>query len=345
MTLSRISIFLSSLFLSTLLVPVAYGQEWKSYHLVSGCSIYDFQGHLVRRFVGDYCLYLDDGRVVSRTISSLTMYDKNSSPLWTLKGFFHHQMSMTQDGEKILAIGGLSKTIKDQKAKIDRLLVISLKGEILHETTSDHLIKQVLKEYNLRKSHQEMTENLGTSQEISHFNSIYEIPKLIPKDDHPFFKEGHIIVNGLHDGVFILSPDLKVLKHHSMLPLAHDHLIHDAQILPNGNMIFFNNMVKESTTNGPSSAVQEYNFSTQKVIHHISAEPSQFFFSRIAGSVQKLDEEHFLFTHYLLGTYIYSVKKKTIIHYLLQTHIIDRDLKYTQQVKAVNLTTFLTHWK
>lgn len=329
-----------------LFIPfLSYGQEWKTFQLVSGCDIFDMKGQLIRRFLGDYCLFLDDGRVISRTPSALTMYDTNSAPLWSLKEFLHHHMSLSPDGQRILAIGGATRIVNKKVTKMDKVMVISLKGEILHEITSDKLMKQVLKDFVIHLTHQEMTDNLKATQELSHFNSVYEIPKLDDSVKSSFLKEGSIIVNGLEDGLFILTPDLKEMKFHLMVPSAYKHRIHDAQILPNGHLIYFNNVTSDFSAFNISSAIQEYDLSSKKVVENIAAEPKQLFYSPLAGSVQKLDADHFLFTHYILGTYIYSLKEKRILTSLTQTHQIGLTHKYTQQVKALNLSKFLSHWK
>ena len=107
----------------------------------------------------------------------------------------------------------------------------------------------------------------------------------------------------------------------------------------------FNNFVAGFDHFHKQSAIQEISPITQEILFNYQAKPAVFFFVATGGSVQKLDENHYLFADSLVSTHIYSKVKKDITVSLTETHVGLMGTRPTFQVKAFDLSSFLSHWK
>jgi len=152
----------------------------------------------------------------------------------------------------------------------------------------------------------------------------------------------------------VLSPDMSTLLHHIDYKGSTHHRIHDVQVKPNGNFLLFNNLVAMGPPTiffltGPTptnhhSAVQEINPVSMKVIQEFTTTPKTAFYSWICGSVQELDSDTWLMTHLLSGTYIYSKSKKDFVASIPGTHADNQRFGPVQQVKAQDLSKFMSHY-
>jgi hypothetical protein len=154
-----------------------FAQDWPSHQIVVGCRIFDLNGAVLKVLPGDYCLFFDDGRLLSRSFNGITLYNKESQKLWHIDGYFHHQMNFNQDKTQILAIGSTLVERNKKQVKVDKLMVISFEGKILHEVTSEHLNQQAKLGENIREAGSIVVSQLNTNLELTHLNSFYELPK------------------------------------------------------------------------------------------------------------------------------------------------------------------------
>jgi hypothetical protein len=307
--------------------------EWEKLNLINGCHIFHTSGYVIKSLPGKFCQFYDDGNLIMATETSLKMMDKFQAIKWEIKGNLHHQLNKSTDGKRILAMGLKQvKTAFNKTMTADTFMVLSLDGKILHQGDSTDLIKQVeLQPY--------------SESELSHLNSFYEIPKLSSKRVLPeYLKEGNYILNSYRQGIYILSSDLKKVLHHFTIPTSLVHQVHDVQVLENGNIIYFNNVVLEKTEKNPYSSIEEYDLVEKRIVLQFTSNPKQFFYSVFCGGVQELDQDLILFSHMLTGTYIYSKKSNTIVASIVGTHYMHDRFFPSQQVKAVDLRKFLTHW-
>ena len=194
-------------------------------------------------------------------------------------------------------------------------MVIDLGGKIMHQVLSTTLFKQAGAEPLIRKYGKD-------DVEITHFNSIFEIPAIKIINQLPYLKEGNFIVNGREDGLFILSPDLQRVEFFTVLPQSVRHQVHDAQVLENGHLLIFNNMTLGSTEELRYSSIQEIDLQTNELVFEFTSIPKTAFFSPVSGAVQKLDEDHYLISHSLTGTFVYSKDKKTFVIAIAETHYL-----------------------
>lgn len=308
--------------------------DWKELSLVNGCHIFHSSGYSLKSLPGSFCQFYENGTVVMATETGLKMMDKFQAVKWEVKGKLHHQVNKSADGKRILAMGFQQvKYNSDALITADTYMVLAMDGKILHQGDSTDLLRQVkLAPY-------------YPGKELSHINSFYEIPKLSTARILPdYLKEGNYILNSYRLGIFILSPDLKKVLHHFKIASSQAHQVHDAQVMENGNILFFNNMGLDSTEENPYSTIEEYDLVENKTVFEFAANPKQLFYSLFCGGVQQLDEDLILFSHMLTGTYIYSKKNNRMVASIFGTHFMHDRFFPSQQVKAMDLRKFLSHW-
>lgn len=337
---------------------VVYSNELKGLHLVRGCDIFTNEGKLLRTFPGGYCAFLDDGSYVSVNERSLKRINHKKEILWEHPYQAHHMVNLSVDKKNILVLFRVPyKKINGAQVLQDMVAVLNLNGKILHKNYSSKIfadsgVKSFLWHYMYPTTPVPGQEGV----EISHFNSIYEIPVIKRRNLPDYLKEGNFIVNGLQSGTFILSADLKSVLHSFIVPTSYNHKIHDVQISNKGNYLYFNNQVLRKDnfsmeypvdgnkiTNNVHSSVEEADPVTMKVLRKFEASPKEMFYSVISGGVQELNEDTWLFTHFLQGTYVYSWKNRTMKS-IASTHVKDHKYYPTQDVKAFDLGKFLSFW-
>jgi hypothetical protein len=320
------------MFLALNMLPVA-ATELESYSLINGCMVYDMKGNIIRSFPGQFCIFLDDGSFISADQTGIRKIAKDNSIKWELKESIHHQIKLSPDGARILGLSSSFSIRQERRIRLDKFLIISLDGNILHEQTSEVLAQHI-----------DLKEPFSPS-ELTHFNSIYEVPVLNKGNPYPsYLAPGNVVVNSYRIGVFILSPDMQKVLHHRVFNNSRQHRVHDVQILENGNFLYFNNTHNDSPPLLDFSSVVEMSPRNQ-VVFEFTANPKSAFFSLHCGGVQKLQGDHLVVSHMVSGTYLISIKDKSIKKNIWSTHYQDFRFMPSQDVKAHRLENFLSHWK
>lgn len=320
---------------SVLSTSATFANSWKNFNLVNGCYIMDAKGDSVKSFPGNFCQFMPDGSYLSATDVNLKYQSKNNELIWELPAHYHHQLNLTHDQKRILVLSTAIAQVKGKSIRQDLFRVLSMDGKVLHEAPAQDYLKQIKQE-----NHQ------FTPTELTHFNSFYEIPPMNEGLKLPdYIRPGNFILNAYRLGILIVSADLKTVLHYRSLTNSKNNQTHDAQILPNGKLIYFNNEAQDGGQNILHSSIDEIDLNQDKQTIIFTAEPKEMFFSRHCGGVQYLDQDHVLFSHMLAGTYIYSMKDKKIISNLYRTHLNQQRFYPAQQVKALDLKKFLSHWK
>ncbi len=340
-------IFLSFLFYLFFYLGSSHAADWKRLHLVNECDIFNFEGSLIKSFPGSACIFLEDGRFFSSTVDDIKLMNKDLSVAWSHKGYFHHQMNQTLDKKRFLVMSSNLLKEKHGLTRDDKLMIYDLEGKIIHSISSSEIYQQLNHLPYLREAEPMLKELINVTHEKTHFNSFYEIPPNKLEKKYSYMKAGNFIVNGREDGIFFLSPDLKKILNFISYKGAFNHRVHDVQVLPNGHLLLFNNFVAGYDKFHSQSAIEEISPVDQKVFFRYQANPGVFFFVATGGSVQKLNNDLYLFTHSLLSTYVYSKSKKDVLLSLVETHLSSASplgIRPTLQVKAIDLSSFLSFW-
>jgi hypothetical protein len=316
--------------------------DLRRFHLVNGCQLFSITGEVFARFPGVICVFLDDGSFVSASDTHIRHFSKDDEVLWEHRGHFHHQVNLSADRKRLLALSSEF----DGKTRQDKFLVFDLAGRVLHTQTTLPLLRQAgisPLRYNIR------VPVGGADVEVSHFHSFYEIPKLAAAELPEYLREGNVIVNSLELGVFVLTPDLRTVLFRTTFPTSYLHRVHDVQVTPAGNFLYFNNVAAANQPkSGPItplanqySTVNEARPRGHELVRTFEASPREVFFSWISSNVQRLTDDLWLFTHHLNGTYVYSHAKKNLILFVPGTHFQESGFAPVQQVRAEDLGGFL----
>lgn len=281
------------------------------------------------------CLFLEDGRIISANDRMIRAISPEGEILWEKTGNYHHQIHLMNDGQSMLVLSSDIQQEKGEMVRYDHFVNFNLDGDVLKEKSFrtlgneflDNKVSQVFQEF-----------FLNTTRERSHFNSIYEIGDVKENPLYPGIKKGNFIANSLFLGIFILSSDLQKLEHRFKLPGSQDHLVHDVQVLPNGNLLVFNNLNKLREGVFLESAMQEIEPSTLKVVYSFSGEKGVPLYSSHCGGVQKLDEEHYLYSHMINGNYIVSRKSGKIIKSIFEPNLTLGRITPVQNLRLVKIS-------
>lgn len=117
--------------LAALSSRVAIAQAWKNHHLVVGCRIFSLSGQPLKNFPGQICIYLDNGNLISATENAIRLISKDNEIIWEYPGHFHHQVNLSNDKKRILAISSDINSKNNINIREDKFLIMNLDGKVL----------------------------------------------------------------------------------------------------------------------------------------------------------------------------------------------------------------------
>ncbi len=159
--------------------------------------------------------------------------------------------------------------------------------------------------------------------------------------------DGTIILSGPSVGVVILSSDLIQVINEIRIPNVVSSHLHDAQLLDQKQILFFNNQVKSSKSDSDYSAIQIFDQKASKIIFSFGPKPREFFYSSFGGGVDIVNSDLLLITHPSTGIFLYSKKRKDIVFSTLEVHrsLSLFSINYIQKVRLLDLHGFLKTWE
>jgi len=308
---------------------------------VNGCRIFD--AYQVERKVlpGERCIFLNNGDFIASNTGTIRYFTARDEIKWTVKGVFHHQLNLTTDKNRILAIGSVLGSLEQEEPKrYDQLLVIGMDGKVLQ--TMDMHTALVGVNTRFPPMHNPFKSEINVPFEGSHVNSFYEIPPLKKGVKVPSYAQpGNYIINSLALGVLFIDKDLKKILATWVSPYATRHNTHDAQITTEGKLIYFNNLSANSANGNYHSTIDEVDLMTKQRTLEIKSNPGVYFYSRNCGGVQVLNDDLIMFSHVIVGYYVYSRATKSIIYSGNAPFAVGERLVTAQQIKIMDLTEFL----
>lgn len=280
---------------------VVKAESAKELHLIA-CSLLNKDGRVIYEFVGDYCIFLEDGSYISSILYENTpqiiRFSAYGEILWKRKLAVHHQMKLSNDKKKVFVLSQEWLPNKLCRTRFDKIEALDVdNGKSLFSWRTVEHVKELV---DLKKKYG--TEPLlfqlaaiskpgSPGCEFSHLNSIYEIPENETYKSIPAFKPGNFLVNYQGAGpVVILDDRMKKILWDSGLSSQKKQLdIHDPQVLSNGEIIFFRN--SHLPDDIFTSSVETFNPVTEKTVVLFPTKKEDRFFSAIGGSVQVLGTE------------------------------------------------------
>jgi hypothetical protein len=328
----------------SLSVFAAENDPLSQFSFVNGCRIYDSKIKLLKSFPGERCLFLENGDFISSTATRVSYYAKNLEVKWTFENvFFHHQMNLSHDKKHILLLGSEVLVEKEEKVRSDLFIVLGLDGKLFKQMPFLQLIDKKSSDLSRINVPDKFLKPSGSTAEVSHFNSFHEIPPLTPSGQKvKGIGAARYIVNSLELGIYFLDEELKLVSHLKYAD-SFQHFVHDVQVLPSGRLLLFNNNNSAAKTwKRRFSSIDEFDLQKNKITFQVTAQPREFFYSRICGGVQQLTPDLLVISHNLSGVFVYSKKQKKIVFSSDELHQGPGGVPAgAQEIKLFDLTSFL----
>lgn len=312
-----------------------------------GCELINRDGKTVKQYPHTFCQYLPNGRMLaldqkfnSDSESTISLFEKDGSIVWQIHRFAHHIFHLNLDRTRILTLGSVEKMYEGRLTRADSLLIIDMDGKLLQEW---NLFDSLAEIEDRTGEHKVFLENNMSSyyrakREVSHVNSIYEIPKNDLALINPAFSAGNYIVN-LYLPLMrfiVLSSDFKKILWIS----KNRYNAHDVQVLPSGEILFYQN---SSASNATVSDLVKLNPITEEVTWSFGQQ--ERFFSEIHGNIQFLSKDVFLYTdvkNKLPRAFVKNLRGETLWSFIPST---SKNTEGFAVASYVNLEGFLSNSK
>jgi hypothetical protein len=219
----------------------------------------------------------------------LIKLDQNSQLIWSLVGFYHHDLDVSADGtihvlthetEVVPRIHETRRTFEDFVTRV------SPDGKVVDRFSLLEALERSRWASLLRKADPKR-------EDVFHTNTI-EVFDGRMAHLSPLFREGMILVSiwGL-DAIAIVDPD----KREVVWALSGMwHRQHEPVLLDNGNILLFDNMGHRGM-----SKVIEFEPFTQRVVWSYDGDADNDFYSELCGSSARLSNGNTLITESLSG--------------------------------------------
>ncbi len=220
--------------------------------------------------------------------------DKNSKRKWFNKSRFHHDMWLDPSGD-IYALD----EVREDKDVLGReedfldngIVILDSEGEVKRRVSFARCFLRDPTKAQMKKVLAKL--NNATKNDIFHANSI----EIITEDHtakHPALAKGNALIS-MRSNSTIIVVDMKK-ERIALLLQGEWQNQHEASLLPNGNILFFDNRGK-----GTYSRIFELDPSTGKPAWIYRADPPNSFFSRLQGTVNRLSNGNTLITESAWG--------------------------------------------
>lgn len=320
-------------------------------HIQIDCKLYDLESKMIAQFPGYTCAFAPSGEWLSLTDSELSLFRSDNSLKYKYPDKIHHELKFSNDGKSIYYLSSEIKVFKNKKTRFDVLNVSDLNGKPLARwSTYDHQ-QELYQLLNLQKFDHFIPNTMTNAhfkadeqQEFSHVNAIYEIPKNSLEDNLPYMKSGNLVVtfNGL-GSILIFDPGLKRILH------SFDKFIdtklygfHDAQILPNGHLIFFKNVGYRDGV--LVTSLEEFDILKERSVWSFVFEKPNFAHNEINGSVQVLENDNVFIGENSLGGRALEISRDGEVQWLKYSDSNDRVKPLPSMIyraKKIQLDSFL----
>lgn len=231
---------------------------------------------------------LPDGSLIAVVKDKrLTRYDKNSNRIWSVEGRFHHDLWV--DGEEIYALARVGRQVEfihpRSPTLVDLIQVYSLEGGLLREISVLNAIHDSAYGFLLPRIPREQEAKDGAQLDVLHANHVEVFDGRLA-DLHPMYAAGNILTSTRNiNAIMILEGStLEVLWIWGPTNLTFQH---HPTLLDNGHILLFDNGSKRSR-------VIEIDPLSNRIVWQYA--PSEGFFSKSRGSVQRLPNGNTLIT-------------------------------------------------
>lgn len=267
--------------------------SFNGYNLYSN-KLMDMDGNIVHSWQNlSMVLILDNNDIVGITNVTIGRYGWDSNLIWRKDLFSHHELIETSEGN-IMTISRETHEYKGMNVTFDTIYELSADGKLLSNwSTFENL--NYIKKFHM-PSKLDLPKFIFDSSiynkihnksgrffyDYYHINSVQSLPDTeIGKKDKRFQKGNWLVSLSFFDLIVILDKDTKEI----VWSWGHGKLdfVHMPRMLDNGNILIFDN----GELRGYSRVI-ELDPIKKKILWKYESNPPESFFSRIAGSAQKL---------------------------------------------------------
>jgi len=254
--------------------------------------------------------------------------DRNSKLLWTSGFKQHHDLDVHENGDiyVLTRMGALIPRINKRKPVIeDSITILGPDGWGKRRFSLIEALERY-PEYALywNRAKQKMGD-------IFHTNSL-EILDGSAAHKNPAFAKGNVLISMRSlDAVFVVDP-----KAEQVVWAYSDDFEqpHDAQVLPNGNLLLFDNL--GGSPKRGSSRMLEYRLPDMDLVWTYEGTPWDHFFSKGSGMAQRLPNQNTLITETDTGRAFEVTPKGKIVWQFINPHHTGPDNTYVASLFALH---------
>lgn len=313
---------------------IAHSQE-NFIHYQAGCSIYDQNFKLLRRYTGNLCVFLENG---SHFVSDLNAHkikkiDPRGTTIWERMFPVHHSLSFFENENILVALTIETSRIRGPLAEFSSIVALDVDGKIRHYFSGieqQSLLQKKIPRYGLRTR---TNPNVRLALfEDTHANAVYKIPPNILSLWHPAFASGNYIVTlGRHFGVAIFDPTFTDILWQMEIPSY--RYIHDAQVTPDGKILYYQNAFNEQI----NSRIEILDPVQRTIVWYYPKDKSMK--APAQGGAQLLENGNILYSD-ITGDVSQVIEVDRYGKIVRKTQIPEDPGNY-QDIKATNLSAYL----
>lgn len=271
-------------------------------HIVA-CTILNSKGEVVFGFAGQNCIFLEDGSYISNVlidkIPHVVRFGAYNQIVWKRKIEAHHQINLSSDKKRLIVLSTERSKEVLCTTRFDVLNVLDINtGKTLFYWNSKYYATdfvRIFRTFSTPFLHS-ITDKSSWSCEMTHLNSVYEIPENEYSKKNSAFSAGNYILNFYGLGhVLIIDKNSKKIVWESSLGSKNFKVLnlHDVQVLEDGNILYARNFDFLPDVS-KSSSFEIFNPNTEKITVLYPLDKKDYFFSSIMGGVQKLNDGYLL---------------------------------------------------
>lgn len=214
----------------------------------------------------------------------LVKIDRDSKVLWKRRGNFHHDFAVTGDG----SIYALNRTMEPRAVEAGEEPFLMEPVLSVLDTNGSEIRRVPLIPCFENSDYAPLLQRLAASGDLFHENTIQVFDGSLA-DRSPLFAAGNVLISiWTLDTLAIVNPDVERVLW-AMNGLWHRQ--HESALLPNGNMIVFDNR-----GNKGGSRILEFDPMTQQIAWSYAPENPGDFHSEWCGGLQRLPNGNTLVT-------------------------------------------------
>lgn len=238
--------------------------------------------------------------------------DKNSKLIWKSPLRQHHDIEVAENGDiyTLTRTGRIIEHLNPKQPIVeDSITVLGPDGKVKKSVS---LVKAMENSTEPMPYWDKSRQNKG---DIFHTNTIRMLDGKASRKI-PAFSKGRILISSFYlNAVFVVDLESEQV----VWGFADDFKTqHDAQILPNQNLLLFDNQGGDSKLGG--SRVLEYQLPSMKLIWSYEGNKADTFFTRTCGTVQRLDNGNTLITETDNGRAFEVTRKGRTVWEFLSPH-------------------------